>query len=803
MSDSDDDLDWGTVPSAFIDSLNAAAPVPVPALAPAPAPAAPAAAPAPVAGGGGGGSGRPAPSDEAAQKAQQQQEKIARALAAKRADASALLEFDADEADYAAADYAAADAARPAAPAPAPGPADTSFGAQVIKLLDTDSDGVVSEAELRAGIASGKLSDALGPPDQAAASARAVFAAFDANGDDTLDASELTAMAQRALAHQRDAAARSAVPTPEEHVTALAEVGDGVGMFRCLQDAGVTADLELAGQAPTVLRKYAAGDTFHVSEIRATTDGRERARAAEGGWVSLVSASGLQLIEAMGVGRFVCVAPAALITASLNGTGGGSDAVRRLGKGEAVASLGEAVSANGARRLKLQDGWVSVVNKKGVVLLQPASLMAQTKASAARSTSRVAEESLLSQAQQYVAQAASPVVYTAEEEAAAASRIQSRVRGNDARMAYLAKVDALTRSSPGTLQQPRSPRRRESVACINKLWHEMGSEARSAASALGWKADAWDHGVCPVKYWEQLSTQERKSARFLGFAQRSWDTLGVSESTAAAEAGTNTSHKPSVAACIEALCMLDPAFRETLASETTPVNAEEVDILLDEVERNKDSNHLAVESTELLKLLRIALGGEYEMADESTVTVKVPIHERLYQQPTKSPRLKGRQVRQRQLAKGTPPRVRKPMKASMHPAPLPRDNPFSSPATSKGFRTLYPDSDDIAHHNPIAGFGAPSVVKGLANYHADMDKPEHAHESVDHQSMLVPWRTEKVRRDPLRKDTAIKDAEQERLRKDCLKRRLRYVLLAFSFFKVIARLVMACCPEKQLRCRLS
>ena len=49
-------------------------------------------------------------------------------------------------------------------PEPEPEP-EPSFDSQVIRLLDSDGDGVVSEAELRAAIASGKLSDVLGSPE--------------------------------------------------------------------------------------------------------------------------------------------------------------------------------------------------------------------------------------------------------------------------------------------------------------------------------------------------------------------------------------------------------------------------------------------------------------------------------------------------------------------------------------------------------------------------------------------------------------------------------------------------------------
>lgn len=71
------------------------------------------------------------------------------------------------------------------------------FGLQVVELLDADADGRVSEAELRAGIASGKLSAAFGPASVAVESARTVFAACDADGDGALDVRELAAIAQR------------------------------------------------------------------------------------------------------------------------------------------------------------------------------------------------------------------------------------------------------------------------------------------------------------------------------------------------------------------------------------------------------------------------------------------------------------------------------------------------------------------------------------------------------------------------------------------------------------------------------
>ena len=104
--------------------------------------------------------------------------------------------------------------------------------------------------------------------------------------------------------------------------------GDRVGVFRCLQPAAVTLELE-HGPSPTVLANCFAGETIFAGEIRATADGRVRVQvAADGGWVgwvSLVSASGVRLLEPWG---FVAtellqehVADAAAALATTNGGG--------------------------------------------------------------------------------------------------------------------------------------------------------------------------------------------------------------------------------------------------------------------------------------------------------------------------------------------------------------------------------------------------------------------------------------------------------------------------------------------------
>jgi hypothetical protein len=731
MSSDSDDLDWGAVPSAFIDSLNAAPSVP--AAAPVPAPSEPArvVTPPPVNVGAHATTSRvPAP-------------------------------------PAAAAAQPAAAAAQPAAAATTA--ADTSFGAQVIDLLDTDADGVVSEAELRAGV-SGKLSSALGAPEKAEQTARQVSSASDADSDGVLDAVELTTMAPQALASQRDAETRdSAALQPDEHLAAMLEGGSGAGMYRCLQDAGVSAELEVGG-SPTMLRKYARGTTFYASEVRSMADGRERAHAAEGGWVSFVSGSGLQLLEQTGpIGQFVCVARAALVTATLNGTGMGADGVRRLSSGEEVLAVGEAVSSNGARRLRVEDGWVSVVNKKGVVLLKPVRVESPG--------SRANEDVLLREAQEYVQAAADVPAYTDIDREEAAARIQSRVRGNDARMAYQAKRDALKRGSAAPQISPS--RKRETVACTKKLWHELGNEARKAASTLGWTASAWDQGVCPVKYWNRLDEEERCSARFLGFTQRTWDTLGVVEGSATTKSRSadakGSTKPPSVAACVEALCMLDPSFRQTLSTDSAQLSIETVDLLLENVARGGGA--LAAESTELLKLLRIALGGgDTEKLLSDSTSAELPVHHRLFQQGTKHTRSKKRADKSESRVAGTPTRsivARKPVATAKNPGPLPRDNPYASPATSKGYRTLYPDASEIAHHHPLAGAGVSTVVQGLARNHAEMEQPEQPLQSADHEKMLTPWKDVKVKREPLRKGVAQKDKEQEQRRRDALKRRVQ------------------------------
>ena len=539
----------------------------------------------------------------------------------------------------------------------------------------------------------------------------------------------------------------------DDHLAAMPEDGQGAGMYRCLHDAGVTSEFELRDRLPTMLRRYSAGTTFYASAIVTTSDGRERAHAADGGWVSLVSGSGLQLLEPMGpLGYFRCVGPAALVTASLNGTGQGADQVRRLGNGDEVLAVGEAVSSNGARRLRLEDGWVSVVNKKGVLLM--AAAQAETPGS------RAAEDSLLQAAQEFVREDA-PSLYTNEERGEAAARIQARVRGNDARVALEAKRDALQR-------EMSDPRATESVACVTKLWHEMCEDARQAASNLGWTASSWDRGICPVKYWDSLDADERRAARFLGFTQPTWDNLGVAEAGAMVESRSTSAsaaaRPPSVAACVEALCMLDPSFRQKVPTDTANLNIERVDALLEGVRTANGA--LAAESTELLKLLRIAVGGSTEPGSHA----KPPVHHRLFQQQTRQPRKK---IRSETPAASTRLVVRKPVAMAKSRSPLPRDNPFASPATSKGYRTLFPDASEPVHHHPFAGMGAPTVLQGLSRNHVDMEQPDYPLQSADHEKMLTPWKEIKVKREPLRHVVAQQDRDQAKRRREALNRRVQ------------------------------
>ena len=66
--------------------------------------------------------------------------------------------------------------------------------------------------------------------------------------------------------------------------------------YRCMQAAGVTADLEV-GEAPHLVRILEPGEMVLVSHVRNTADGKQRAQLSEGGWVSLISESNKMLLE--------------------------------------------------------------------------------------------------------------------------------------------------------------------------------------------------------------------------------------------------------------------------------------------------------------------------------------------------------------------------------------------------------------------------------------------------------------------------------------------------------------------------
>ena len=95
-------------------------------------------------------------------------------------------------------------------------------GAEVVAALDRDGDGRVDEAELRAGIASGRMGNALGSADAAAQTARHIFETFDADGDGVLDVAEIGNLAAAAQQRQHKAAQIAA-----EVVAALDADGDG------------------------------------------------------------------------------------------------------------------------------------------------------------------------------------------------------------------------------------------------------------------------------------------------------------------------------------------------------------------------------------------------------------------------------------------------------------------------------------------------------------------------------------------------------------------------------------------------
>jgi hypothetical protein len=68
-------------------------------------------------------------------------------------------------------------------------------------------------------------------------------------------------------------------------------------MYRCVRDAGATAEFEPDPATVTIKKMYRAGEAFYVSEVRTTTAGTQRALTLDGTWVSLKSASGHQLLE--------------------------------------------------------------------------------------------------------------------------------------------------------------------------------------------------------------------------------------------------------------------------------------------------------------------------------------------------------------------------------------------------------------------------------------------------------------------------------------------------------------------------
>ena len=117
-------------------------------------------------------------------------------------------------------------------------------------------------------------------------------AAFDAafstrGGEDELDALARVARQQGFSAGDNFAAAEAPASVPASLPG---------GMYQCVADAGGTAEFEL-GENPNVLRVYRAGEAFYVKEIRTTAEGRQWALTSDGAWVSLVSGSGLALLQ--------------------------------------------------------------------------------------------------------------------------------------------------------------------------------------------------------------------------------------------------------------------------------------------------------------------------------------------------------------------------------------------------------------------------------------------------------------------------------------------------------------------------
>ena len=304
--------------------------------------------------------------------------------------------------------------------------------------------------------------------------------------------------------------------------------------YRAVRDGLVTLGLEIDQANLVVVRRLLQGDVITTLEERTSETGVKRVKI-EDGWCSVVSSSGLQLLERVDTAASdpPAQAPEADDDGQLE-----ARVADFLEKADAVLPPNTTSTAGPAPAPLVVP---QVRQQKGE------NSQDSTDGEARSPREKEIRLRLMGFYSEFQPEFATPdkidsIIVSFKKKAVAQG--SSEKEWTSIFWTAFAKFGVAPQPADQRLQQQQQQQQQmpppavpQMESCIDKLWGQLKTDQQSAAVVLGWAQQTWNDGVCPIKFWAELSPAEKRAAKTLGFAKRSWDTLGLEDAGGGEQVG--------------------------------------------------------------------------------------------------------------------------------------------------------------------------------------------------------------------------------------------------------------------------